>query len=210
MEDDETRAAPNKYPTILAAAALGEIGLFLGLWLMFDSARLAAGVLIAGHVVTVLIAVGAWISYRATSSTMANLAEHLQAGPVQYAPPAPSIEGQYRMLPPATQASMQLLPPGGELERVASSEFVRRDQIERTAVKIYCRLYPHTPPTRDNITAALPDVTSHGFISACMAVLKEKGVADSAGQGGAWHWVLGEALPSPAPSSAAQGRNTGW
>jgi len=207
---DERQIAMSKWPTILVAATLGELGLFLGMWLMFDSARMAAGVLVAGHVVAVLIGVGAWLSYRATSSTVAHLAEHLQAGPAQYAPPAPSVDGQYRLLPPAAQAGMQLLPPGGELERVASSEFVRRDQIERTAVKIYCRLYPHTPPTRDNITAALPDVTSHGFISACMAALKEKGVADSAGQGGAWHWVLREALPTPTQSGATQRRNTGW
>lgn len=195
-ETKPTATSYNPWPTILAAGVLAELGLFFGMWLMFDNARMAAGVLVAGHVVAILIGLGAFLSWRATSSTVSHLADalQLQAPAEREAPPAaPSVDGQWRVLPPGGQA---LLPSGAELERVASSEFVRRDQIDRTAVKIYCRLYPHTAPTRENITAALPDVTSHGFISACMAALKERGVADSAGQGGAWKWVQREETPS--------------
>jgi hypothetical protein len=67
---------------------------------------------------------------------------------------------------------------------------VRQEQIESTAIRVYTRLYPHTPPTRENIQRNFPQLKSNGYISAVMALLKERGVADGGGQGSPYTWVV--------------------
>jgi hypothetical protein len=67
---------------------------------------------------------------------------------------------------------------------------IRRDQLEATASKIYIRLYPHTPPTRENIQRALPDLRSNGYITAALAVLEQHGVLTGGGQGRPYSWRI--------------------
>lgn len=170
--------------TYIKAGIVISVGVFLALFIVTESARTAATVMLLFSLAGSTLLIG-WVLGHKSATRAMEIQSQTLAQAMMLAPPQITAQQSAPQLPAPRDRD-------GDLLSVDDSMMVSMDQIKTTASKIYHRMYPHTEPTQANIKEVFPSLTSHGYITKCMEYLKARGLVEGGGQGREYKWIVKE------------------